>query len=59
MARLRRVAHRVVWVNPHRGKVGYEAVQTGVLAALPYCHEFLAGHSLATFADLVEVLADA
>jgi uncharacterized protein with von Willebrand factor type A (vWA) domain len=59
MARLRRIAHRVVWVNPHRGKDGYEAVQTGVLAALPYCDEFVAGHSLATYADLVEVLADA
>jgi uncharacterized protein len=59
MARLRRIAHRVVWVNPHRGKEGYEAVQTGVLAALPYCHDFVAGHSLATYADLVEVLADA
>ena len=30
MARLRRIAHRVVWVNPHRGKAGYEAVQQGV-----------------------------
>ena len=59
MARLRRIAHRVVWVNPHRGKAGYEAVQTGVLAALPYCDDFVAGHSLATYADLVEVLADA
>ncbi len=59
MARLRRIAHRVVWVNPHRGKDGYEAVQTGVLAALPYCDDFVAGHSLATYADLVEVLAHA
>jgi uncharacterized protein with von Willebrand factor type A (vWA) domain len=59
MARLRRIAHRVVWVNPHRGKDGYEAVQTGVVAALPFCHDFVAGHSLATYADLVEVLADA
>lgn len=59
MARLRRIAHRVVWVNPHRGKDGYEAVQAGVLAALPYCHDFVAGHSLATYADLVEVIADA
>lgn len=59
MARLRRIAHRVVWVNPHRGKDGYEAVQTGVLAALPFCDDFVAGHSLATFGDLVEVLADA
>ena len=59
MARLRRIAHRVVWVNPHRGKDGYEAVQTGVLAALPYCDDFVAGHSLATYADLVEVVAHA
>ena len=59
MARLGRIAHRVVWVNPHRGKEGYEAVQTGVLAALPFCDDFVAGHSLATYADLVEVLADA
>lgn len=59
MARLRRIAHRVVWVNPHRGKAGYEAVQSGVVAALPYCDEFVAGHSLATYADLVRVLADA
>ena len=35
MARLHRVAHRVVWVNPHRGKTGYEPVQQGMLAALP------------------------
>jgi len=59
MARLGRISHRVVWVNPHRGKEGYEAVQTGVLAALPFCDDFVAGHSLATYADLVEVLADA
>jgi hypothetical protein len=59
MARLSRIAHRVVWVNPHRGKDGYEAVQTGVMAALPYCSDFVAGHSLATYADLVEVLAHA
>ena len=53
MARLRRIAHRVVWVNPHRGKDGYEAVQQGVLAALPYVDDFVAGHSLATYAELV------
>jgi uncharacterized protein with von Willebrand factor type A (vWA) domain len=59
MARLRRIAHRVVWVNPHRGKEGYEPLQGGVLAALPHCDDFLAGHSLATFADLTEVIARA
>ncbi len=59
MARLHRLAHRVVWVNPHRGKVGYEPVQQGIAAALPSVDDFLAGHSLATFADLVEVVARA
>lgn len=59
MANLRRVAHRVVWVNPHRGKAGYEPVQQGVVAALPYCDDFLAGHSLATYADLLEVVGRA
>lgn len=59
MARLRRVAHRVIWVNPHRGKTGYEPVQGGVMAALPHCDEFLAGHSMATFAKVIEVIADA
>ena len=29
MARLHRIAHRVVWVNPHRGKAGYEARAAG------------------------------
>ena len=29
MQRLHRVAHRVVWVNPHRGKAGYEARPAG------------------------------
>ena len=59
MARLQRVAHRVVWVNPHRGKAGYEPVQQGVVAALPHCDDFLAGHSLATFAELSEVISRA
>ncbi|WP_460835009.1 vWA domain-containing protein [Nocardioides hungaricus] len=59
MERLRRLAHRVVWVNPHRGKTGYEPVQQGVVAALPHCDDFVAGHSLATFAELTEVISRA
>lgn len=59
MRRLHRIAHRVVWVNPHRGKAGYEAVQQGVLAVLPYVDDFVAGHSLATYAELVEVVSHA
>ena len=59
MARLQRIAHRVVWVNPHRGKTGYEPVQKGVVAALPFCDDFVAGHSLATFAELTELVSRA
>ena len=59
MARLRRIAHRVVWVNPHRGKTGYEPVQQGVVAALPFVDDFVAGHSLATFAELAELVSRA
>lgn len=59
VARLRRVAHRLVWVNPHRGKDGYEPVQQGVLAVLPYVDDFVAGHSLATYAELMEVVSRA
>jgi uncharacterized protein with von Willebrand factor type A (vWA) domain len=59
MRRLHQLAHRVVWVNPHRGKEGYQPVQQGIVAALPYVDDFVAGHSLATFAELIEVVARA
>jgi uncharacterized protein with von Willebrand factor type A (vWA) domain len=59
MARLHRLAHRVVWMNPHRGQVGYQPVQQGMAAALPYVDDFVAGHSLAAFADLMDVVARA
>ena len=36
LGRLRRLAHRVVWVNPHVGKTGYAPVQGGIVAALPH-----------------------
>ena len=59
VARLRRIAHRVIWVNPHRGKAGYAPVQQGVVAVLPHVDAFLAGHSLATFAELVKEIGRA
>ena len=59
LRRLHGVAHRVVWVNPHRGKIGYEPVQQGMMAVLPFVDEFVAGHSLATYGELIEVIARA
>ncbi|EWS99786.1 von Willebrand factor A, partial [Intrasporangium oryzae NRRL B-24470] len=59
MRRLKALSHRVVWSNPHRGKIGYAPVQQGIIAALPYVDDFVAGHSLAAFEELIEVVARA
>ncbi|MFP5019515.1 vWA domain-containing protein [Pseudonocardia phyllosphaerae] len=56
---LSRLAHRVVWVNPHAGKAGYAPVQGGIVAALPHLDRLLAGHSLATLEELLRVVRDA
>ena len=58
-ARLQRLAHKVVWVNPHKGSAGYQPVQAGMAAALPHVDEFVAGHSMAAFAEVLEVVARA
>ena len=50
---LGRLAHRIIWVNPHRGRAGYQPVQRGIVAVLPHCDAFVAGHSLAAFAEVV------
>jgi uncharacterized protein with von Willebrand factor type A (vWA) domain len=59
MARLARLAHRVVWVNPHRGKSGFAPVTGGMVAALPHLDELVAGHSLDSLRRLVEVIGRA
>jgi len=57
MARLHRVAHKVVWVNPLKASPGYAPLAAGMAAALPYVDEFVEGHSLASLEELAEVLA--
>lgn len=57
MARLRRVAHRVVWVNPLKATPDYAPLARGMAAALPHVDEFVTGHSVAALEDLVAVLA--
>ena len=59
MARLRRLAHAVVWVNPHKGRVGYEPLTGGMRAALPSVDHFVAGHSMAAFEELSGVISHA
>ncbi len=59
LARLHRLAHKVIWVNPHAGKAGYHPIQGGIVAALPHLDRLLAGHSLATLEELAKVVRDA
>ncbi|OMQ14953.1 hypothetical protein A7K94_0212910, partial [Modestobacter sp. VKM Ac-2676] len=59
MARLHRLAHAVVWVNPHKGRSGYEPLTSGMVAALPSVDHFVAGHSLAAFEELAGVITHA
>jgi uncharacterized protein len=54
MARLARLAYRIVWVNPRKASEGFEPLTGGMAAALPHIDAFVSGHS----ADaLHEVLA--
>jgi uncharacterized protein len=57
MARLRRRAHRVVWVNPRAAAAGFEPRAGGMAAALPYCDALLPGHTLAAIGDVANALA--
>jgi uncharacterized protein len=57
MARLHRVAHQIVWVNPLKATPGYEPLTQGMAAALPHVDRFLPGHNVASLQALLEVLA--
>ena len=56
MQRLRRVAHRVVWVNPLKVTPGYAPLARGMAAALPHVDAFVEGHSLEALERLTRVI---
>lgn len=56
MARLGRLAHTVVWLNPLRGDSRYEPLARGMRAALPHIEVFLSGHNLASLDELAALL---
>jgi len=58
MARLRRLVHKIVWVNPLKGSPHYEPLARGMAAALPSIDEFLPGHNLESLEELSRALAD-
>ena len=59
LGRLARLAHAVVWVNPHKGKDGFAPVTAGMAVALPHLSALLAGHSFDALERLAQVIADA
>jgi hypothetical protein len=52
MARLSRLAHRVVWINPLKGDPSYEPLARGMQAALSSIDVFMSGHNLASLEAL-------
>jgi uncharacterized protein with von Willebrand factor type A (vWA) domain len=56
MARLRRCAHRVIWLNPLAADPRYEPLTRGMRAALPHVDRLLPGNSLASLEQLAELM---
>jgi uncharacterized protein with von Willebrand factor type A (vWA) domain len=57
MARLRRVAYKIVWVNPLKASPGYAPLARGMAAALPYVDAFVEGHSIEALEQLTGVIS--
>jgi hypothetical protein len=58
MARLRRSAHRLVWLNPLAAHPDFEPLARGMRAAVPHTDELLAGNSLASLEELAAILEE-
>jgi uncharacterized protein with von Willebrand factor type A (vWA) domain len=57
LSRLRRMSHRLIWLNPLLGSEGYEPVTRGMAAALPHTDDFLAAHNVKALDELGVLLA--
>ena len=57
MARLARLAYRIVWVNPRVSADGFSVRSGGMLAALPYCDALVSGHSFQALEEVAEAIA--
>ncbi len=58
LARLRRSAHRLLWLNPLAAHPDFEPLTRGMRAAVPHTDELLAGNSLASLEELAEILEE-
>ena len=59
MARLARLAHRVIWVNPRKAAPGFAPLAGGMAAALPYVDNFISGHSARAVQELLDAIREA
>lgn len=59
MARLRRRAHRVIWMNPRVAASGFVPLVGAMAAALPYCDDLLPAHNLRALGDAFDAVARA
>jgi hypothetical protein len=58
MARLRRLAYRVIWVNPRKAAPAYLPLAAGMAAALPFVDSFVSGHNVVALAEVIAAIAD-
>jgi uncharacterized protein with von Willebrand factor type A (vWA) domain len=58
MARLRRLARRVIWVNPRKSSRSYEPLTAGMANAVPHIDCFLSGHSLEAFDEVLAAIGE-
>ena len=58
MARLRRTAHQLVWLNPLAADPRYEPLTRGMRAAAPHVDHLLAGNSLASLEELATLMEE-
>jgi uncharacterized protein len=58
MARLRRCAYRVLWLNPLAADPRYEPLTRGMQAALPHVDHLLPGNSIASLEALAELMEE-
>jgi uncharacterized protein with von Willebrand factor type A (vWA) domain len=58
MARLRRTAHRLLWLNPLAADPRYEPLTRGIRAALPHVDHLLPGNSIASLEALAELMEE-
>ena len=57
MQRLSRQAHAVIWVNPLAGDPKFQPLARGLVAALPFVDELVAGHNIEGLEDLAGALS--